>query len=205
MNSLSSRTSAPAAQPELGIGKLVGIGATAGLLCLTLIVGALALAIPFVTGSQTYSIITSSMEPTYPPGTLVIVQPTDPAELNVGAVITYQAKPGEPTVVTHRIIAVELSSTGSRAFKTMGDNNAVADAAPVTAEQVRGRVWYALPWLGVLSMIREVGAFGVIIPLVGLGLLLWSAYLIITWLIQRRHHTDVKSAQTPGEQLGEVG
>src|SRR3546814_9182548 len=61
--------------------------------------------VPFFAGAQRFTILTGSMRPTYNPGSLVVVKPVDPSELGIGTPITYQLESGQPTVVTHRIIA----------------------------------------------------------------------------------------------------
>ena len=42
---------------------------------------ALTIVIPRLTGSTPYTVLTGSMVPTYPPGTLIVVKPEDPAAL----------------------------------------------------------------------------------------------------------------------------
>lgn len=169
--------------PKNGIGSLIGAGIGAGLLVLVLAIAALAVVVPFATGSQGYNITTDSMRPAYPPGTLVIVQPVAPEEIRLGDVITYQIKPNDPTVITHRVIANTLSTNGNRSFTAMGDNNATADPEAVTEQQIQGRVWYSLPWLGTLSDLKQEGVFGIVIPLLGLALILYAGFLVLSWVI----------------------
>jgi len=166
--------------------RLLGIGAVAGMLTLVLVVAALAVAVPFLTGSRTFSIVTSSMEPTYPPGTLIIVRPTDASALRVGDVITYQIVSDDPATITHRITAVEMSSNGTLSFTTMGDNNAAADKDAIQPGQIKGEVWYALPWIGALSTLRQHQVTAIALPIVGTALILWAAYLLISWVLGRR-------------------
>ncbi len=64
---------------------------------------------PRLGGATPYTVLTSSMEPEYPPGTLVVVRPVPIEEIGIGDVITYQLESGEPTVVTHRVVG--LSTT----------------------------------------------------------------------------------------------
>ncbi len=61
--------------------------------------------VPLLGGARPYTVLTSSMEPTYPPGTLVVVRTTDASRLPVGTVVTYQLESGQPDVVTHRVVA----------------------------------------------------------------------------------------------------
>ena len=107
--------------------------------------------IPMVTGSQTYSVLTGSMAPTYPPGTFLVVKPTDFDTLQTGDVVTYQIESGRPDVVTHRIIGFSSGQDGERQLITQGDNNDLADETPVMEIQVRGELFYAVPYVGFLA------------------------------------------------------
>jgi len=60
--------------------------------------------IPRVTGSQTYTVLTNSMAPNFPPGSFLVVKPVDFAELKYGDVVTFQMYSGRPDVETHRIV-----------------------------------------------------------------------------------------------------
>ncbi len=84
-----------------------------------------------LTGSTPYTVLTSSMEPTYPPGTLIVVKPQDADSLRVGDAITFQWESGKPDVVTHRIIAVQRTAKGELRFTTQGDANSSPDPRPV--------------------------------------------------------------------------
>ncbi|MFJ8895275.1 signal peptidase I [Leifsonia sp. NPDC102414] len=152
----------------------IGVSAVSGLLVVVLVIGFFALCVPAFTGSLSYAILTSSMKPSLPPGTFVVVQPTPADALRVGDIVTYQLVSGKPAVVTHRITAVSVDSAGSRAFTTRGDNNAVADAKPVRAEQIKGRVWYAIPYLGWVSTFRSTIVGGAIISMIGWLLLVYG-------------------------------
>ena len=109
-----------------------------------------AVIIPRVAGATPYVVLTGSMVPTYPPGTLVVDRPADIDSLHIGDVVTYQLQSGQPEVVTHRIVAVTVTGADKLTFTTQGDANNVADASPVIPQQIRGQVWYAIPYLGYL-------------------------------------------------------
>ncbi|NKS55628.1 signal peptidase I, partial [Rhodococcus hoagii] len=81
--------------------------AMVGLLALTIV-------IPRITGSTPYTVLTGSMEPTYPPGTLIVVKPQAAETLGAGDAITFQWESGKPDVVTHRITAVQYTAGGER-------------------------------------------------------------------------------------------
>ncbi|WP_426519025.1 signal peptidase I [Diaminobutyricibacter sp. McL0618] len=177
-----------------GIVAAVSLGLTIGALCLVVLLAAATIVIPVATGSQTYTILTRSMEPTFPPGSLIVVRPAPPDGPKVGDVITFQPKSGDTTVVTHRIVKRTISSNGDRSFTTKGDNNAVADANPVRTPQIRGVVWYAVPWVGALATWRSQGALGTLVPIVGIILLLWAGFLIVSWLRERIRRNRNSSA-----------
>lgn len=115
-----------------------------------------AVLVPRVAGATPYTILTSSMEPNYPPGTLVVVKPTPVDEIGVGTVITYQLESGREAVVTHRVTSVAYRSDGEKAFTTRGDANTVDDLEPVIPVQIKGTLWYAVPKLGWMS--NAIGA-----------------------------------------------
>lgn len=131
--------------------------------------------VPLLSGSTQYSVLTSSMKPGYPPGTLLVVKPVDVAEVAPGDVVTYQIASGEAAVVTHRVVSTGVDRQGERVLFTQGDNNDVADPEPVRAVQVRGRVFYAVPYAGFAAnwlgnrdrgLLGQAAAFG----LIGYGL-----------------------------------
>jgi signal peptidase I len=119
---------------------------------LLLVVGVV---VPRVTGATPYVILTSSMRPSLPPGTIVIARPVEPDTIEVGDVITYQLRSGEPETVTHRVVNVAFTTAGHYQFTTQGDSNPLPDAEPVREIQVRGHVWYAIPWVGRITSVID--------------------------------------------------
>jgi signal peptidase I len=107
-----------------------------------------AVLVPRLGGATPYEILTGSMRPGLPPGTLVVMKPAGPGDIGVGSVVTYQLRSGEPTVVTHRVVEVRQSLSGEVEYVTQGDANSVPDQDAVRPEQIRGTLWYAVPHLG---------------------------------------------------------
>jgi signal peptidase len=112
--------------------------------------GALALdvVVPRLSGATPYAVLTSSMKPQLPAGTLVVVRPIRPESIGVGTVITYQLRSGDPEVVTHRVVAQAVDGAGARTFRTRGDAYDLPDPGWVKPVQLKGEVWYAVPYLG---------------------------------------------------------
>jgi len=136
-----------------------------------------AVVVPRATGAVPYHVQTGSMRPSLPPGTLVVVRPVDPDEIGIGTVITYQLVSGQPAVTTHRVTSVGINNvSGERIFRTKGDANDAVDPEPVRPVQVRGEVWYAVPYVGRTS---DLVAGRTQLPLLALvaGLLGYAAWM----------------------------
>lgn len=126
----------------------LGTGMSLLLFCFSLLAALVLVVIPAVSGSQTYSVLTNSMSPSYPPGTFLVVKPRDFDSLRPGDVVTYQVESGKPAVITHRIVGFSSDQEGNRLLVTKGDNNGLADDDPVMELQVRGELAYAVPYVG---------------------------------------------------------
>lgn len=107
--------------------------------------------VPTIGGYGILRTLTGSIEPAIPVHSLVVVQQTDPAELQVGDIITFEATEGalDGALNTHRIVQIDEGSAGS-VFHTKGDANAVEDAQTVSADHVIGRVVFVSAGLGVI-------------------------------------------------------
>ena len=97
--------------------------------------------VPRVFGATPYTVATGSMEPRYPPGTLMVMKPRPIDEIRMGDVITYQLESGKPVVATHRVVSIGSSLTGEKYLRTQGDANDAHDPKPVRPVQVRGEHW----------------------------------------------------------------
>ncbi len=149
----------------------------AGVLAVLVGVGVLAILVPAATGSTALTVLTSSMEPHLPPGTMVVVRPTPADDIDPGEIVTYQLRSGEPTLVTHRVTQRLRATDGGILFVTQGDANPQPDPDLVQPVQVRGTVWYALPLLGwvATSVDAEQRSVVVLVAVVGLfGYALWA-------------------------------
>lgn len=148
---------------------------------------AAAVVVPRVASATPYTILTSSMSPTYPPGTLVVVTPVDPAKLTVGDVVTVQLESGEPTVVTHRVSSIAYQLDGDVSIETKGDANISPDREVRLAEQVRGRVWYSIPYLGYVSTALTGGERQWIVTVIALALIGYALWMFGSgWRDRRR-------------------
>lgn len=104
--------------------------------------------VPKATGSQTYTVLTNSMAPKYSPGTFMVMKPVSFDELKYGDIVTFQLHSGRPEVETHRIVGFGAIQSGEKTLITKGDNNGANDADPVRELQVKGKLLYAVPYVG---------------------------------------------------------
>ncbi|QYI96984.1 signal peptidase I [Curtobacterium flaccumfaciens pv. flaccumfaciens] len=175
----------------------VVLGLSTGLLLLVAALAVVLIVVPKATGSMPLTVLTQSMEPTLPPGTLLVVRPTPIDDIRVGDVVTYQIVSGQPAVVSHRVVSVSSSSDGERTFVLKGDNNAEADPAPVTAVQIRGVVWYSVPEIGIVNQVVN-GSRSWLIPAVAGVLLTYGAVMMTTGFVSaaRRRRAGTSRADT---------
>jgi signal peptidase len=196
---VSERRARQAQTKEHGVLYYLGLGLSWGLLAFVALVAVLVILVPAVTKSTPYTILTSSMEPGYPPGTLVIVKPIEVDDIAIGTVLTYQLESGKPEVVTHRVTQIIQPTTpdDEKSFVTKGDANSQPDAAPVKPVQIKGAVWYAVPWIGWVNNLVNGDMRAVIIPIIAGLLFLYGGWLVVSnRLEKRRARRDAAAAES---------
>ncbi len=99
-----------------------------------------------VFGIQVYSVISGSMEPEYPVGSLIYVKKVDPDEIKVRDVITYVLPNDMPS--THRVVGIDKEN---QLFYTKGDANNTEDGAPVHYKNLIGTPIFTIPCLGYVA------------------------------------------------------
>lgn len=95
---------------------------------------------------QVYSVISGSMEPKYPVGSLIYVKDVDPYSIKEGDVITYVLPNDTPS--THRVVRVDEDN---QLFYTKGDANKTEDGAPVHFKNLIGKPVFKIPLLGYVA------------------------------------------------------
>jgi signal peptidase len=164
-------------------GLIVPIGAL-GLVILTPL--AALLATTWVMGWRLQVVTTASMNPLYPAGTLVAVEPIDAAAIEPGMVIVFR-DPGHPDrLVAHRVVK-RWPGEPSR-WQTQGDANRDPDPWPVAAEDVRGRVRWGVPGLG--SVVSKLSGWRGAAILVGGPLSLLGCSELSVHIRRRRPQSD---------------
>lgn len=191
---MSGRRKAEATASPLGI---IGTGISYLALCVAALAALILVVVPLVSGSQTYSVLTSSMAPKYAPGTFLVVKPVPFNELTVGDIITYQIESGNDAVITHRITSIAAGQNGELEFITKGDNNDVADALPVTEVQVRGKLFYAVPYVGFAANALGNSDRGSAAQWGAVALMGYGVVLLVRGALAKKRSDDAPSEDSP--------
>ena len=121
--------------------------------------------VPSVFGLQIYSIQTESMYPILKPGDLIFdTAVKDPADLEVGDIITYWTViNGERVLNTHKIY--EIYDGGDyRIFSTKGEANNVVDSLTVHESEVVGKYKFRVGGLGkVFDYLQDSTGFLIVV------------------------------------------
>lgn len=161
----------PWARVTLRLGGWAVLFAVVGLLVATV-------AVPRVVGGHAYTVTSGSMRPTFEPGSVVVVRPVEADNIDVGSVITFQIEPGKPGVATHRVVTQGLLDGDQPLFHTQGDANVAGDSHWVRPVQVKGEVWYSVPYVGWLTnllseKIKHLAVAGTSVVLLGYAALMF--------------------------------
>ncbi len=114
------------------------------LIVLVLVLGALMMLGTRPFGYTPYVILSGSMEPAYPTGSLIYVQKTDPLEVKIGDPITFVLNE-DLVVATHRVVSIDLDN---QRFTTKGDANDNIDSSPVLFKNLIGVPRFQISKLG---------------------------------------------------------
>lgn len=137
-----------------------------GILSGALVAGVVLLAgavtvVPAIGGATPLTVLSGSMEPALPVGSIVVVRPAPPTSIRPGDIISFVDRdPASAATrsVTHRVIDVQ-AGPGGPLFTTRGDANEEPDAGLTPAADVRGVIWYHVPLVGGLreALLGPVG------------------------------------------------
>ncbi|MCC3266555.1 signal peptidase I [Arthrobacter gengyunqii] len=179
---------------------VVGTGLSYLALCLTAMAALALVVVPMLSGSQTYSVLTSSMAPKYAPGTFLVVKPIPFEELRIGDIITYQIESGSPAVITHRITSLGTDQSGETVFTTKGDNNSVEDELPVREIQVKGKLFYAVPYAGFIANGLGNSDRGAMAQWGAVALMGYGVIALVRGALAKNRNEDDASPDDPTEQ-----
>lgn len=149
-------------------GKICGITGTVLIVSVILLCSLLVL--PGVFGFHMYNVLSGSMEPAIPVGSLLYVKEGRPEDVKEEDVIAFYGSAKDSGIITHRVMK---NNVVSGTFRTKGDANDKGDPTPVPYENYIGRVVLSVPYVGKLLTIMT-SLYGKIVAacVVVLGLVL---------------------------------
>lgn len=112
--------------------------------------------IPFKGNYKILTVMSGSMEPKLHVGSLIFDKPS--SDYQVNDIITFRPKntKGSKNTTTHRIVEI-IEKDGVKEYKTKGDANNSPDQQTVINDQIIGKVFFSIPWLGyIVGYIRTL-------------------------------------------------
>ena len=128
--------------PLAAVFRAVGI-----ILLIVIIAICVPLIVPKTMGYQLYTVVSGSMEPAVPTGSLVYIKYVEPGDIETGDIIAFYGSDAQGSIITHRVVS---NSNAMGEFITKGDANAENDMNPVTYEQYVGKMVRSIPKVGAL-------------------------------------------------------
>ena len=140
-----------------------------GTICVVLVIlAAFPFTLPRIFGIEIYGILTGSMDPACPTGSLVYVKSVNPESLQEKDIVTFQKG---NLVITHRVVKNDVQK---EELITKGDANNANDIQPVAYKQIKGKVALTVPLLGYLALrLNSAAGISVCVIILALGLMLW--------------------------------
>jgi signal peptidase I len=135
-----------------------------------------------VLGYKPVAVYSGSMAPTLRVGSIAVDRSVPSASVRRGDVITFADPYVRGRLVTHRVIRI-LHTKHGLAYRTKGDANTARDPWTVRLPGRVGRVSFSVPYAGYALWYlhtREVRT----------GLILFSALLLMTWVLRRIWRTE---------------
>lgn len=129
-------------------------------------------------GFSIYTVLTDSMSPEIPKGSLVLSKYADPKHIKVGEDITYLRE--DFSTVTHRVVDIleNYNNSGIRGFLTKGINNNQTDESVVHPDNILGVVVFHVAGGGSLLAYIQHHPFVIIV----LGVILISLIYTLRYL-----------------------
>jgi len=131
------------------------LGAVGTALLVLVILMCVPITIPRLFGYQIYTVISGSMEPAIPTGSLVYTKGLAPESVVAGDVIAFYSETDTGAIITHRVVENRIVSGE---FVTKGDANASEDLNTVKYDYLMGKVEITIPYVGTYLSIVATAA-----------------------------------------------
>jgi|SRR3989344_7448194 len=113
-----------------------------------------------IRGIQSFVVLTGSMEPAFPVGSIIYVQPQ--IAYAAGDIIAFKNEAGQ--TITHRIADIQFAE--GTEYITKGDANNTQDTAPVPSDKVVGKAYFHIPYVGYfINYLKTPKGFGLLVIL----------------------------------------
>lgn len=153
-----------------------------------------------IKGIRSFVVLTGSMEPALPVGSIVYVQ--KPKFYKIGDVISFSNKAGQ--TITHRISDI-INKKNVLYYQTKGDANRAIDNELITQNSIIGKRIASVPFVGkLIATIRTPLGFGLLIVLptfMFIGFELWNIKKEIEKNVERKFTQRVE-AGIMNQELG---
>ncbi len=131
-------------------------------------------------GWSVSTVSSGSMEPAIKTGAMVITNPVNPYDIEVGNIILYRPAYSMNNFIVHRVIAIKEDSLFR--FVTQGDANLTPDPYDVHIDNVIGRVCINISGFGgFIGFVRSTAGFFSLV--VGPSVILLAAYIFTVWRV----------------------
>lgn len=124
----------------VGYSRFLGTAAIIGVILLLV-----PLSVPRLFGYQTYDVVSGSMEPEIPVGSLIYVKSIDPTEIAENDIIAFYSN---DVIICHRVVS---NNYFEKTFTTKGDANDDTDLLNRSYDDFIGIVRYHIPFLGIIG------------------------------------------------------
>lgn len=149
-----------------------------------------ALLLPRLFNYQVFGVLSGSMEPAFPVGSVVYVKSTQPDSVQIGDAITFRIENLDSVVATHRVVDINYEM---RTFTTKGDANEVVDNEPVAFEHLIGRADFKIPYLGYITMFIQTKA-GIV---ASIGIFLFVVFIsLLEDVLKKEKNTVIEEQKT---------
>ena len=147
---------------------ILTLGAVVGVACIAVFAASL------LFGVRPLVVISGSMEPTIPVGSVVFSAQVPASELKEGSIATVE-RPRNLGLVTHRVVKSVEPSSGVYELTLKGDANAQEDPEPYTVQTAGKYVWHVIGLGYIASFLQSQG--GMIFALAA-GLLVLALFFL---------------------------
>lgn len=146
-------------------------------------------------GYTPMTVQSDSMVPTFETGDLILIHTCDPAQLQVGDIVTFHTIiMNEYALNTHRIVSIE-ENYGVRNYTTKGDNNMISDTHIIADGDIVGKYVGKVSGLGkVLDFMSGSVGFLLIIVLPMLLFFVYQVYHLVIVSINLKKALAIENA-----------